>query len=63
MDTRSGTGSRAGANPLNRRSQARSGDAIAIASYVGASDSFDRALASFAKAYARQNERDYDALR
>jgi uncharacterized protein (DUF2252 family) len=41
---------------------ARSGDAIAIASYLGAGDSFDRALASFAEAYADQNERDYDAL-
>ena len=42
---------------------ARSGDAIAIASYLGAGDSFDRALASFAEAYADQNERDYGALR
>ena len=35
---------------------------IAIASYLGASDSFDRALATFAEAYADQNERDYEAL-
>ena len=42
---------------------ARSGDAIAIGSYLGAGDSFDRALASFAEAYADQNERDYVALR
>ena len=42
---------------------ARSGDAIAIASYLGAGDSFDRALGSFAETYADQNERDYDALR
>ena len=41
---------------------ARSGDAVAIASYLGAGDSFDRALASFAEAYADQNERDYRAL-
>jgi Uncharacterized protein conserved in bacteria (DUF2252) len=41
---------------------ARSGDAIAIASYLGRGDSFDRALASFAEAYADQNERDYTAL-
>ena len=41
---------------------ARSGDAVAITSYVGASDRFDRALASFAEAYADQNERDYGAL-
>ena len=41
---------------------ARSGDAIAIGSYLGAGDTFDRALASFAEAYADQNERDYTAL-
>jgi uncharacterized protein (DUF2252 family) len=45
------------------KAHARSGDAIAIASYLGAGDSFDRALASFAEAYADQNERDYRALR
>ena len=45
------------------KAHARSGDAIAIASYLGAGDSFDRALASFAEAYADQNERDYKALR
>ena len=45
------------------KAHARSGDAIAIASYLGASDSFDRALASFAETYADQNERDYDALK
>ena len=44
------------------KAHARSGDAIAIASYLGGADSFDRALASFAEAYADQNERDYDAL-
>ena len=44
------------------KAHARSGDAIAIASYLGAGDSFDRALASFAEAYADQNERDYGAL-
>jgi hypothetical protein len=41
---------------------ARSGDAIAIASYLGKSDTFDRAMATFAERYADQNERDYDAL-
>ena len=45
------------------KAHARSGDAIAIASYLGSGDSFDRALASFAEAYADQNESDYDALR
>jgi uncharacterized protein (DUF2252 family) len=43
------------------RAHARSGDAIAIASYLGGGDSFDRAMASFGEAYADQNERDYDA--
>ena len=44
------------------KAHARSGDAIAIASYVGKSDSFDQAMASFAESYADQNERDYRAL-
>src|SRR5215470_11293846 len=41
------------------KAHARSGDAIAIGSYLGASDAFDRAHASFAETYADQNERDY----
>ncbi len=44
------------------KAHARSGDAIAISSYLGKGDPFDRALASFAEAYADQNERDYNAL-
>ena len=44
------------------RAHARSGDRIAIASYLGNSDVFDRAIADFAVAYADQNERDYQAL-
>ena len=44
------------------RAHARSGDAIAIASYLGSSDVFDRAIAAFAEAYADQNERDHAAL-
>ena len=44
------------------RAHARSGDRIAIAAYLGSSDSFDRAMASFAEAYADQNDRDYGAL-
>jgi uncharacterized protein (DUF2252 family) len=44
------------------RAHARSGDRIAIASYLGSSDAFDRALAEFSEDYADQNERDYDAL-
>ena len=44
------------------RAHARSGDRIAIASYLGASDVFDRAIVRFASAYADQNEADYAAL-
>ncbi len=44
------------------RAHARSGDRIAIASYLGSGKSFDNAIASFAEIYADQNERDYDAL-
>jgi Uncharacterized protein conserved in bacteria (DUF2252) len=45
------------------RAHARSGDAIAIAAYLGKSDVFDRSLAQFAELYADQNERDFEALR
>ena len=45
------------------RAHARAGDAIAIASYLGANDAFERAVAVFAESYANQNERDYDALK
>ena len=41
------------------RAHARWGDRIAIASYLGKSDAFDRAIADFSAAYADQNERDY----
>ncbi len=44
------------------RAHARSGDVVAIASYVGGSDTFDGALADFAETYADQNERDHAAL-
>ncbi len=44
------------------RAHARSGDRVAIASYLGKSDAFDRAMAAFAETYADQNERDYRAL-
>jgi uncharacterized protein (DUF2252 family) len=44
------------------RAHACSGDRIAIASYLGKGDAFDRALVEFSKAYAEQNERDYRAL-
>ncbi|MFC4909529.1 DUF2252 domain-containing protein [Actinomadura gamaensis] len=45
------------------RAHARSGDAIAVAAYLGRADVFDRACAEFAEAYADQNERDHRALR
>ena len=45
------------------RAHARSGDAIAIAAYLGMSDVFDRSLARFAELYADQNERDFETLR
>ncbi|MGZ4433313.1 MAG: DUF2252 domain-containing protein [Trebonia sp.] len=44
------------------RAHARSGDRIAIASYLGGGDVFDRAIAAFSAAYADQNERDHAAL-
>ena len=44
------------------RAHARSGDRIAIAAYLGASDTFDQAIAQFAAACADQNEKDHDAL-
>ena len=44
------------------RAHARSGDRIAIAAYLGASDRFDRAVAEFAAGYADLNERDHRDL-
>jgi hypothetical protein len=44
------------------RAHARSGDRIAIASYLGDGASFDRAILEFSNAYAEQNELDYQAL-
>jgi len=44
------------------RAHARSGDRIAIASYLGKSEAFDGAIADFASTYADQNERDYQSL-
>jgi uncharacterized protein (DUF2252 family) len=41
------------------RAHARSGDRIAIAAYLGASDRFERAVADFAEAYADLNEKDF----
>jgi uncharacterized protein (DUF2252 family) len=44
------------------RAHARWGDRIAIASYLGKGEAFDRAIASFSASYADQNERDYEAF-
>ncbi len=44
------------------RAHARWGDRVAIASYLGNGDAFDRAIADFSAAYADQNERDYAAF-
>jgi uncharacterized protein (DUF2252 family) len=41
------------------RAHARSGDRIAIASYLGSGEAFDKALAGFAESYADQNEKDF----
>ncbi|WP_233171661.1 DUF2252 domain-containing protein [Dyella sp. ASV21] len=44
------------------RAHARSGDAVMLAAYLGKSDAFADAIASFSVAYADQNERDHAAL-
>ena len=44
------------------RAHARSGDPVAIAGYMGKSEAFDDALASFAMLYADQTIRDHAAL-
>ena len=44
------------------RAHARSGDPIAITSYLGKSDAFDKAIVDFPERYADQNERDYEAF-
>ena len=44
------------------RAHARSGDRIAIASYLGNGRPFDQAILAFSSAYADQNERDFAAL-
>ena len=41
---------------------ARSGDPVAIDAYLGSGRSFDRAMAAFAAAYARQTMEDWEAL-
>ena len=45
------------------RAHARSGDQVAIAGYLGASDAFDTAVADYATEYVWQNEHDHAELR
>jgi uncharacterized protein (DUF2252 family) len=44
------------------RAHAKSGERISIAEYLGTSETFDRAMVSFAQSYADQNEKDHAAL-
>lgn len=44
------------------RAHARSGDRVEIAAYLGKSDTFDEAVADFARSYADQNDADYAAF-
>ena len=44
------------------RAHARSGDAVALAAYLGKSDKFDQSVTDFSQRYAEQNERDYQAF-
>ncbi len=42
------------------RAHARSGDPIAIATYLGATGAFDKSITDFSECYADQNERDHE---
>jgi uncharacterized protein (DUF2252 family) len=44
------------------KAHSRSGDAIALAAYIGDDDALPTAMADFAELYADQNERDYAAF-
>jgi len=44
------------------RAHARSGDPVAITSYLGKKDRFDLSITDFAERYADQNERDYNTF-
>jgi hypothetical protein len=44
-------------------SHARSGMSLPLSGYMGKSDAFDKAIASFAAVYADQNEKDHAALK
>jgi len=44
------------------RAHARSGDRVAISTYLGSKDRFDHAMADFAESYADLNAQDHNAL-
>ena len=44
------------------RAHARSGDPVAIATYLGNRDAFDQAITDFSERYADQNEQDFQAF-
>jgi len=44
------------------RAHAKAGQPALIAGYLGKGAQFDEACADFAAAYAKQNERDHEAL-
>jgi hypothetical protein len=44
------------------RAHARSGDRIALATYLNSDDAFPEAMVEYAEAYADQNERDYQSF-
>lgn len=48
---------------LFARGHARAGDPVTIAAYLGASNRFDRAILTFARAYADKTEHDWNALK
>jgi uncharacterized protein (DUF2252 family) len=48
---------------LFARGHARAGDSVTIAAYLGTSDRFDRAILSFARAYADKTEHDWGMLK
>jgi len=44
------------------RAHARSGDPVALATYLGKKDRFDESITDFSLRYADQNDRDYEAF-
>ena len=44
------------------RAHARSGDPVAISTYLGEDDQFDQSITDFSERYADQNEQDYQAF-